>query len=305
MTATVAPVAAPRPAAAKAQAAAPSRGPQPARLNGIAATTRTARARAASSPVARLDPGRAGGDHEDRRVAGGRERGERQHRRYHLDLEPVASDEDEDDGGQEQDSPEGRGREGQGGRLRGDRPGDQDHEPCERDLRGLADHPLGRHRPHRPVRDSAVHVAEHAARQHGVEELGPVIRCDPRAQRHPDSVRPAHQAPALGAGHGRQCGEYERGHDRRRADGLQPRHERFGPHPRREHGQHHQPARGLGDRPPPSTHPHLPDLPYGAGTGGVQTDRSRSPPALVEEGRSPVTRPRERTSNLLVGPDHK
>ena len=79
------------------------------------------------------------------------------------------------------------------------------------------------------------------------------------------------------------------------SDGLQPRHERFGPHPRREHAQHHQPARGLGDRPPPSTHPHLPDVPYGAGTEGVQRDRSRSPTDRRRGGTSPVSETRRRS----------
>ena len=234
VTATVAPVAAPRPAAAKAQAAAPSRRPQPARLNGIAATTRTASARAASRPVPASTPAARAATTKtaawpaaasaESASTGGTTSTSSQPRATRTRTTAARSS----------DSPERCGREGQGGGRRRDRPGDQDHEPCQRDLHRLADHPLGHHRPHRPVRDAAVHVAEHAAGQHGVEELGPVVRRDRRAQRHPDAVRPADQAPALRARHGRQRGEAERRHDRRRVrrPPALPRTVRYPPAPR-------------------------------------------------------------------------
>ena len=76
--AAVTPAVAPSPVAAKAQAATPSRGPQPATLAGTAEPASTTRARGTSVAEADLDPGRPRGHDDDRGVTRDDDRGGQQ-----------------------------------------------------------------------------------------------------------------------------------------------------------------------------------------------------------------------------------
>lgn len=91
------------------------------------------------------------------------------------------------------------------------------------------------------VPDRAVDVAEHAARQHHVEEHRAVAVGDGRPQRQRHAQAAEHETPARGAGHGGHQADRECREDRRRIDHPQTVQERGGAQPPEEHGEDARP----------------------------------------------------------------
>ena len=186
-----------------AQAATPSRGPQPATLSGIAEPSST-RAPTGSS---------ASGDSETPTACAATTNTTRWPATAAAESSttaPPATASPAEDG---QPEPAVRRRQHQ-------------HDD-QRDLHQLAEAALPEH-PAPAVPQAAVHVADDAARQRRVDQLGAVVGDVRRPQRHRFAQPSREQRPAGRAAPRRPGGHHQRHQHRPRADGAQPVDERPG-----------------------------------------------------------------------------
>ena len=293
------PWSAPRPAAPNAHAATPSRGPQPPMFVGTAIASSTSIANGSSAHRRNRRTDGPGGDHERRRVA----------RTTTTDASTTPTQ------ARRASSPARRSARGAPGpgpaRGRG-RAGSESARPPQPDAQRSPARPAstpapatGRRtarsarapacticpatrsqptarspRPTSPasptVLEPAVHVAQHAAGQRGVEELRSVVGGDRGAQRHDDAEPTRNQPPPPGRAHGGHDGD-SRGRDQRPA-ADHPESVQKGPVPSRQtttariapppsrRAQAHT-ARSSGRRPPRSCRSTIPGGPADARAG--------------------------------------
>ena len=88
----------------------------------------------------------------------------------------------------------------------------------------------------------AVHVAEHATGQGGVQEQRTVVVGDGLAQRQPDAQAACHHAPAPGAEHGGEQPETEGAEQGEAVDPAQPVEEGAGAEPPHQHAEDADPG---------------------------------------------------------------